>query len=102
MPRNITVVDGTITVSGNTGEAYALINYPHPINVMRLVAVNAPSDVAQFDLLIRDAGGYLLYKELAFTGDTSIAISTFTNTKILLRLENATDGSYAYRIYLEN
>lgn len=102
MPRNISVVDGTITVSSGTGQEYALINYPHPINVIRLVAINAPSEVAAFDLLIRDAGGYLLYKELGFTGDTSIAISTFANTKILLRLENATDGEYAYRIYLEN
>lgn len=103
MPRNISVLDGTITVTGGVGEVYALINYPHPINVLRLVAINAPSDSANFDLLIRDAGGYLLYKELGFVGDTSISISTFTNTKILIRLQNVSqDGDYAYRIYLEN
>lgn len=56
MPRNVKILDGTITVSGGTGEAYATINYPHPINVLRLVCINAPSDVATFDFLIRDAG----------------------------------------------
>lgn len=103
MPRNIIKVDGTITVDSGTGEVYATINYPHPINVLRLVCINAPDDAANFDVLIRDADGYLLYKEQGFTGDTSIAVSTFANTKILLRLENVSvDGDYAYRLYLEN
>ena len=103
MPRNIKIVDGTIAVTGGVGEAYALINYPHTINVLRLVCINAPSESATFDFLVRDAGGYLLYKEAGFTGDTSIAVSVFANTKILIRFENVSvDGDYAYRLYLEN
>lgn len=103
MPRNITKSDGTITVSGGTGQVYATINYPHPINILRLVCINAPSDTANFDFLVRDPDGFLLYKESGFIGDTSVAISAFANTKILLRLENVSvDGDYAYRLYLEN
>lgn len=102
MPRNVSKLDGIITVSGGTGQGYALINYPHTMNVIRLVCINAPSDAATFDIIIRDIDGYLLYKEAAFVGDTSIAISAFANTKVLLRLENATDGDYAYRLYSEN
>ena len=102
MPRNISKIDGTIVVSGGTGEGYAVINYPHTMNIVRLICITAPSSSATFDIIIRDADGYLLYKEQGFTGDTSMAISVFANTKVLIRIENGTDGTYAYRLYTEN
>lgn len=102
MPRNIGKIDGTITVSSGVGQGYAAINYPHTMNIVRLVCITAPSAVSTFDILIRDADGYLLYKEQGFVGDTSIAISVFANTKVLIRIENGTDGDYAYRLYTEN
>lgn len=101
-PKAIPKKDVEITVSGGTGEAFVDINYYSPQNIVRLCSIKAPSGSSVYAFEIYDPDDFLLYKDGDFMGKSATQFSTYTCTKIKMKIINANDGVYTCRFYSEN
>ena len=98
---NVYKRDLTVTVASNTGEVYTSAYPGGPVHgLMTMVGVQPPAAESTYDLAIYDEAGFILYGEENLTGDTTISLEKLCNSALRVVLSNASDGSYAVRLYV--
>lgn len=83
-----------VEVALNTGNTTALRS-----GNLCAIGIKAPSGVATYDIVIKDADGYGIFIKTGVTGNVTLSVDLQLYGSQIITIENATNGTYGVRLW---